>query len=286
MSSQRPVRIIHKNDIGAYLGNWKNAMQVIHSAITRKNPGEAQRYRIVRIPMPIESLSFNSGDFSMLLRYLDGKLEILEQTPLVVGQQIDYQAYADARLFLKVFFIFFRILLDDLSGIIRYFYKTNEGIELPKSFDDLQKKAKKGTLPADLCQLLEPTFSWFPKMKDTRDDLVHHFDSILLSFQQSTGGRNIIGHFNIRGRASHIEEDTRKYVGFLLGEYQKLIDNLLDHFDNKFQEWYGIVQGKSGRSMSIIEGGISLWWAYKYGGYRNETLQVVEGRGSPEQDNE
>lgn len=275
MSSQRPVGIIHKNDLGAYLGDWKNTMQTMYSAITRRNPGEAQRYRITRIPTPIESFSFNSGDFSILLRYLDDKLEILEQAQ-ITPNQFPYQSYADARLFLKVFFVFLRIQLDDLSGIIGYFYKANEGIELPKSFDSLQKRAKKGTLPADLCQLLEPTFSWFPKMKDTRDDLVHYFDSMLLSFQQGTGGRNIIGHFNIKGRASYIEGDTRKCVGLLLSEYQKLIDNLLDHFDSKFQEWYGIVQGKSSRSMSIIEGGISLWWAYKYGDYRNETLQVIE----------
>jgi hypothetical protein len=276
MSSQRPVRIIHRNDLGAYLGDWKNAMQVMYSAITRRNPGEAQRYRIARIPTPIESFSFNSNDFSILLGYLDDKLEILEQTPLVAGQQIDYQAYADARLFLKVFFIFLRILLDDLAAIIEYFYKKNEGIGLPPSFNDLQENAKKRVLPTDLYQLLEPTFLWFPEMRDTRDDLIHHYDSILLSFKQGTDGKSIIGHFNIKGRASRIEEDTRKHVGLLLSEYQRLIDNLLDHFDTKFREWYGIVQGKSGRSMSIIEGGISLWWAYEYGGYRNETLQVIE----------
>jgi hypothetical protein len=28
--------------------------------------------------------------------------------------------------------------------------------------------------------------------------------------------------------------------------------------------------------MSITEDGISLWWAYKYANYTNETLQVLE----------
>lgn len=253
-------------------------MQVIYPAIARKNPGEAQRYHITRIPTAIESFFFNGTDFSILLRYLNDKVEILEQTP-ITREQFPYQAYADARFFVKIFFVFSRALFDDLSGIIGYFYKTNEGIELPKSFDDLLKKCKKGALPDDLSQLFEPTFSWFPKMKNTRDDLVHYFDSILLSFKQGENRKNIVGYFNVRGRDSRDEEDIRKSIGLLLSEYQMFIDNLLDHFDAKFDKWYGMARGESSRTMSIIEDGISLWWAYKYGGYRNETLQVIEGIG-------
>lgn len=276
MDSPRLIRIIHKNDLSAYLGDWKNAMHFAYLTISRKNPSESQRYHVTNIPTPIESFSFNNTDFSILLGYLDDRLGILEQAR-IAPNQFPYQSYAEARVFLKTFFFFFRILLDDLSGIIGYFYKANGVTELPRSFDDLQKKAIKGTLPDDLQQLLQPTFSWFPKIKDSRDDLVHYFDSILLSFKQGKGGKNVVGHFNIKGRVSYNEEDTRKHIGLLLCEYQKLIDNLLDHFDTKFGEWYGIIQGKSGRTTSILEGnaGIMLWWAYKYGNYRNDNLQVI-----------
>ncbi len=250
-------------------------MHIVHLHMARKNPEKAQRYHIVNIPTPIESFSFNNTDFSILLNFLNDKLEILEQAR-ITPNEFPYQSYAEARVFLKSFFIFFRILLDDLSGVIGYFYKNNERIELPKSFNKLLKKAEKGTLPADLRKLLELSFSWFPKIKNTRDDLVHYFDSILLTFQQGIGEKNVVGYFNREGRTHYIEENVRKNIGLLLSEYQKFIDNLLDHFDTKFQEWYGIIQGKSGRTTSIIEGGIGLWWAYKYGDYRNDTLHVIE----------
>ena len=277
MSSPKLIRIVHKNDLSAYLGDWKNAMYLAYLTISRKNQSESQRYHITRIPTPIESFSFNSTDFSILLGYLDDRLRILEQVK-IAPNQFSYQSYAEARVFLKTFFFFFRILLDDLSGIIGYFYKANRVIELPRSFDDLQKKAVKQSLPDDLQQILQPTLLWFSKMKDSRDDLVHHFDSILLSFKQGKGGKNIVGHFNIKGRSSYIEEDTRQHIGLLLCEYQKFIDNLLDHFDTKFGEWYGIIQGESGRTTSILQGsaGITLWWAYRYGNYRNDNLQVIE----------
>lgn len=270
MTSQRPIRIVHKNDLSAYLGDWENMM----SMMSKIKPEESQHYRVPRIPTPFESFHFDSHDLSVLLAYLDDSLTILEGTPL---SQFNGQAYAEARVFLKTCFIIFPILLDDLSGIIGYFYKNNENLELKKSFDKLLKQSKKEGFPEDLSKLLEQTSSWFPEIKDTRDDLIHYYDSILLSFKEIEGGKNIIGHFHIKGRTPIAYEDTRKYLGLVFCEYQKLIDNLLDHFDAKFRYWYGIVQGKTSRTISIIEGAILLWWAYKYGNYRHEDLQVIEG---------
>jgi hypothetical protein len=168
-------------------------MQSMHSVMARRNQDKAQRYLVAKTPTPIESFSFNSADFQILLKYLDDKLVILEETP-ITPKQFSYQSYADARMFLKTFFIFLRILLDDLSGILEYFYKANERINLPSSFNDLQKKVKQGELP-ELYKLLEPTFLWFPAMRDTRNGLVHLFDSILLSFKQGANEKNIVGHF-------------------------------------------------------------------------------------------
>lgn len=275
MSPQTQIRITHKNDLRAYLGDWKTQMGILYITIAKRKPEESKRYHMTRIPKPIESFSFNSNDFSILLRYLDNTLRILEETP-VTPSEFPYQAYAETRVFLKAFFIFLRILLDDLSGIIEYFYKTNERLDLPESFDDLLKKADKSKLPEDLSKLLRPRRSWFQELKKTRDDLIHYYDSILISFKQNGEGRNVVGHFNIKGRTPYIHEDTRKYIGLVLSEYQELIDDLLDHFDERFKDWYGIVRGKTSRTTSIIEGDITLWWAYKYGNYRDQALQVDE----------
>jgi hypothetical protein len=275
MSPQTQIRITHKNDLRAYLGDWKTQMGILYITIAKRKPEESKPYHMTRIPRPIESFSFSSDDFSILLRYLDNTLRILEETP-VTPSEFPCQAYGEARVFLKAFFIFLRILLDDLSGIIEYFYKTNERLDLPKSFDELHKKADKSKLPEDLSKLLRPRRSWFQELKKTRDDLIHHYDSILISFKQNGEGRNVVGHFNIKGRTPYIHEDTRKYIGLALSEYQGLIDDLLYHFDERFKDWYGIVRGKTSRTTSIIEGDITLWWAYKYGNYRDQSLQVDE----------
>jgi len=217
-----------------------------------------------------------------MLAYLDDNLTVLEETPLIAGQRIDYQAYAEARVFLKACYIFFRILLDDISGIIEYFYKKNEPNVyrgLKKGLDALLNKAKNGELPEDLSKLLEQPIAWFPEMRKRRVDLEHNYESLLISFKHGEDGKTILGHFSTKGPTSTEYQDIREYFGFLLCEYQTFIDNLLDHFDNKFRDWYGIVQGKSGRTISIMEGcaALPLWWAYKHGDYRHEALQVSEG---------
>ena len=282
MSPQTQITITHKNDLRTYLGDWKTQMGTIYISIEKRDPEESKRYHMTRIPQPIESFSFNSDDFSIVLRYLDNTLRILEETP-VTPIEFPYQAYSEARVFLKAFFIFLRILLDDLAGIIEHFYKKNERFYKKKErlgrirgFNDLLKKADMSKGPENLSKLLRPRCSWFQELKKTRDDLVHNYDSILISFKQNGKGRNVVGHFNIKERTPYVHEDTRKYIGLALSEYQRLIDDLLDHFDERFKDWYGIVQGKTSRTTTIIEGGITLWWAYKYGNYRDQTLKVDE----------
>ncbi len=252
-------------------------MGILYVTIAKSEPEKSKRYYMTGIPKTIESFSFNSDDFSILLRCLDNTLRILEETP-VTPSEFPYNAYAEARFFLKAFFIFLRILLDDLSGIIEYFYKTNERLDLSKGkgFNKLLKEADKSKMPEDLSKLLKQKRSWFQELKKTRDDLVHRYDSILISFKQNGEGRNVVGHFNIKGPTPYVHEDTRKYIGLALSEYQRLIDDLLGHFDERFKDWYGIVRGKTSRTTTIIEGGIMLWWAYKYGNYRDQTLKVDE----------
>lgn len=269
MTSQRAISVGYKNNLLAYFGDWRMMMSIMR-------PEEPEYSRFVSIPAVFQSFSSNTYDFSLMLAYLDGKLTLLEETPLTPSQ-FNYQAYAEARAFLKTSYLLLRILLDDISGIIEYFYKKNEPrVEVKKSFDDLLKKAKKGGLPEGLSILLERSGSWFPEMRKRRVNLEHHYESMIITFERGEGGKRIPGHFGTKGRISIDYGDIRKYFGFVLCEYQTLIDNLLDHFDTKFNEWYGF---KPHRVLNIIEGcgALPLWWAYKYGNYRHKDLQVSEG---------
>jgi len=78
MSSPKLIRIVHKNDLSAYLGDWKTSMNVMSDAIGRRvSKEEGERYHITRNPKPFESFSFNSHDLSLLFTYLDDRLGVI-----------------------------------------------------------------------------------------------------------------------------------------------------------------------------------------------------------------
>ncbi len=181
---------------------------------------------------------------------------------------------------MKATYIFYRILLDTLAGIIEYFYKKNEGINLPYSFHDLLVQSKKwDKFPKDLSIILKKVNIWFPEVKDRRDDLVHYYESFLILIEGNKSGINILKHSN-RSYGNEFKNfgGIRKYIGFLLCEYQKLIDDLLDHFDSRFKIWYGIITSKTSRTQTVMEWNSAsmLWWAVKYGGYKDPDLGFIE----------
>ena len=256
--------IQYKNSLSTYIGSWRLILHQI---------SKGQQH--VDIPRELISLNDNTYDLSLMLSYLDNKLTILEVTPLTPNQ-FNYQAYAESRSFLKVCYLLTRILFDDVSGIIKYFYDKNEpNSGVTKDFNDLLKKAGNGKLPEDLSTLLERTIVHFHQMRSRRVDLEHNYESLLVSFKQDKDGKNILGHFSTKGHTSREYEDIREYLGNILFEYQTLIDNLLDHFDTKFEAWYRFVPY---RDMTILSDIVNmpLWWAYKYGNYRHKDLHVNE----------
>lgn len=264
MARSRPANINHKNNLSGYIGNWLTMM----NHIKKTQPP---------IRMPQEAVSYNDNiyDLSLMLSYLDNNLAILEETPLT-PDKFDYLAYAQARAFLKACYMFLRIILDNVSGIIKYFYDNNERkVGIPKSFEKLLKKADNRKLPEDLIALLQPSKEWFRQMRKRRGDLEHNYDSLLISFRKGKNGETILGHFSTKGHTTREYEDIRQYIGLVLCEHQKLIDNLLDHFDSKCRNWYGFAPH---RDMTIFDRLVDmpLWWAYKYGNYRHKDLHIIE----------
>lgn len=229
----------------------------------------------IRIPQEVISYNDNSYDLSLMLSYLDHNLTSLEGAPLA-PDGFNYMAYAQARGFLKVCYLLLRILLDDVSGIIKYFYDSNEPkIGLSKSFNKLLMKVDNGQLPEDLIALLQPSKEWFRQMRQRRVNLEHYYESMLISIKHEIDGQIILGHFGTRGRTVQEYEDIRTYFGFVLCGYQKLIDRLLDHFDSKFNCWYGFAPH---RDMTIFSDIVDmpLRWAYEYGAYRHKDLHIIE----------
>lgn len=271
MDGEETLQATHKNYLSTYLGDWKNILDLKSSLGSVKT----RRGGLTTTPAPFQSFASSTHDLYVVLAHLDAQMQTLEKQPPL---KLDYMAYSESKVFLKAFYIFFRILLDDIAAIIEYFYKHNEPkVAIPERYNELLKKAMNGSLPPDLTRLLTPTNSWFSTMKGRRDDLVHKYESLLISIEQGTHGQNRLGHFGIKQRSPMPYGDIREYIGALLNCYQTLIDSLLDHLDTKFLDWYRIVQGQSGRHMTILVGraALPLWWAYHYGGYRHEHLQIM-----------
>ncbi len=273
MTSRRLKIIHHQTDLTYYISEWRSRMNQMSRVLKVQPP--------VDIPQPLISLGDNIRDLSVMLSYLDVQLTILEETPPLAGQQIDYQAYSDARTFLKMCYLLVRILFDDVSGVIKYFYDKNEpnsGVtkSLNKLLNKAKNKDKKGELPEDLCVLLRQSIVHFPEMRGRRSNLVHDYESLLIFFDKNEDGKTILKHFSMKRYTSKEYVAIRQHFGDILCEYQKLIDNILDHFDNKFMDWYRFKPSRASKIIAEGYAGIMLWWAYKYGDYRKNGIVVIE----------
>jgi hypothetical protein len=260
-----------KNDFSTYLSDWFTTLQMISLNLqTKKMLGTK--------PKPFHALGDNTYELCLMLFYLDTKMRRLEESS---PNQIDMMSYSEARIFLKSVYIFFRILLDTVAAVIEYFYKENEKITLPHSFRKLISKQKAGQLPDELIRALNQSLSWFPDFKSRREDLVHHYQSFLILFQKDPRGKIALDHTYLN--SSYIPNgetlgNIRDYVGFFLKGYQGLVDALLDLFDLKFRDWYGIIGGYQSRTETIMEGisAYALWWAARYGHYQHADLRISD----------
>jgi hypothetical protein len=264
------MEAIHKNELSTYLSDLKMYIEM------RNKLSKIDKNKPQNIPKDFQEISEHTKDLWIVLRYLDSKLKILENNKLPLSDK--FQDLADAAVFLKCTYIFYQILLDTISRIIKYFYRENEGIKLPHSlFMPPDKSNKRKNIPEDFSVILNKIYKWFPLVKDRRDDIVHDCESLLILFEGSKSGINILKHSNItykKGIKSFGR--IREYIGFLLCVYQQLIDDLLDHFDTKFKDWYGIKMVRPGRTQTGRVGDILWWWAVKYGGYENPDLKFIE----------
>ena len=268
------MEVIHKNNLSAYLSDWREKIEMMNK-LSKKG-----KHKPYPFPKTFQAIFIQTLDLSVVLRYLDLRLKILENNKLPFSEK--YQDYADAIVFLKATYMFYQILLETLAVIIRYFYEENEGIKLPhKLFLPPGKGKKMKKIPKDLSDILNKVYIWFPQVEKRRGDLVHGCESFLILFERNKGGMNILKHSNIpyEEKIKNFGE-IRKYIGFLLCVYQQLIDDLLDHFDSKFESWYGAYIGKAGRTSTLMEWNSSsmLWWAVNYGGYKNPDLELRDNK--------
>ena len=187
-----------------------------------------------------------------------------------------YGAYSEAISFLDAIYLFSRILLDSAAGVVkhRYFYKCNEGSELPKSFSDIYNKSVKGELPNKLNSVFSSCEPWFPQFKDRRDDIVHHYETNFIAIRRNSEGETTAQQFSPLKKTQEIE-DLRSYIGMVMAGYQHFVDGLLDYWDEMFLSWYNMSFFRHsttfmGRCANI------LWWAHKYGGYTNDNMVVNE----------
>lgn len=219
-----------------------------------------------------------------MLELLDNRLIQMEDHVKDINPDEDFEsfskAYTEAMTFMDATYIFLRSLLDDVTGVIEYFYKSNKVAKLPQSFFDLLKKAKAGLVPKELILILQPCQEWFPELKKQRDDILHRYETNLIGFVRNPKKRGWTS-IQFSGRDSASMESggvgIHSNLGVLLAEYQRFIDDLLDLWDKKFMEWYGIVSSRNSRNLSTLVGRSAnmLFWASIYGRYTDEEMTIT-----------
>lgn len=276
MCEEKFMEITHKNYLIGYLSHWQSAMKA-REAVRQSGTFAAG------LPQPVKSFTRREYGICLMLELLDDRLKQVEYLvkDIEPGKDIGLfsKGCSEAMTFMDTTYIFVRSILDDVSAIIEYLYKSNKMAGIPKSFSDLLKKAKAGRVPEDLIQVLQPCQDWFPKLKKDRDDIVHEYETNFIGFVMNPKERGWTS-IQFSGKTSGVIENggvgIRANLGVLLANYQSFIDDLLDLWDRKFFEWYGIVSSRNSRPSSILEGRSAnmLLWAINYGKYTNDKLLI------------
>ncbi|MCK4784608.1 MAG: hypothetical protein KAV87_12720 [Desulfobacteraceae bacterium] len=266
------MRIEHKNCLQTYLGNWLMAMDVKARAEGKPSSG-------LRVPQPLQSLMRHELNLCLMLELFDERLTRFEKSLNGKKEDYDYGAHSEAITFLDAIYLFSRILLDSAAGVVRHYYNcNNRGRELDKSFNDLYKKSVNGELPNNLNKVFSECEAWFPQLKARRDDIVHRYEIYFIGFRRNSNGETAALQISHRENTHAISDevlrsDLRSYIGMVMAGYQRFVDGLLDYWDEMFRSWYSISVFRHstpllGRSANI------LWWAYRYGEYRNDNMVV------------
>src|SRR3990172_2888805 len=159
------ITVSHKNDLRTYWGNWANLIRMI-------TPNGHDRYSFDRIPLVIESLATDQTELEFVLSHLHDHLSVIETTQI---SSFDYLSYAESRVFLKMFFVSLRVVLDNVNGVIEYLYKINRDTEpLSPSFAKTLRNALQNRLSPNLKDIFINANQWFPEFTKTRNDLVHY----------------------------------------------------------------------------------------------------------------
>lgn len=267
------MQIEHKNDLSSYLSNWLNFVRSSH--LKPRDPKATKE----GAPVVSNALFFHSNKINLILMLLEERLLRIESSwaqirkPLTPSsfEKFDHRAYAEAGLFFESIFFYLKIYLDDIAGIIRHFYRDKN---LPGNYSKLVKSIdRRSDFPDDLAMVIRPAKDWFSQLKVRRDDITHHFEGYILTVGNNT-------EYFSRKYENGVSEyfgEIRTYMGGVLRDCQILIDNLLDHFDDKFKEWYGIIGCLRHQSTIYIDSACQmLWWAYTYSNYRHKYMRIIE----------
>jgi hypothetical protein len=227
---------------------------------------------------PVQSVMRQELNLCLMLELFDERLTRFERSLTGDRANCDFGAYAEAMAFLDATYLFSRMLLDCAVGVVthRDLDKSEKGRALPKSFGEMYKRSVKGELPSRLNTVFLECKTWFPGLKDRRDAIVHHYETYFIVFGQNSKGEKTARQFSpIGGSQVAREEDLRSYIGMVMAGYQTFVDGLLDYWDEMFARWYGMSVFRDSTTLVGRRGNI-LWWAYRYGGYRNDSLLINE----------
>jgi hypothetical protein len=270
------MMVTHTNWIPGYVSDLLYVLDVV--AHSKGKPASR-----LRASQALESLRRHELSVCLMLELLEDRLTRFEESLRRERKHCDFGAYAEAMVFLDAIYLFVRMLLDCAVGVLRHrdMDVDGKGRELPKSFDDMVKRAITKKLPGDLNTVFCGSSLWFPLFKDRRDAIVHEHETYLIVFGTDAEGRRTAGQFSPQGKNQATgTENLREYVGTVMAGYQTFVDRLLEYWDGTFRTSRGVTVHRN-RITFVGRSGNILLWAHKYGGYKDANLCISDGSEGP-----
>ena len=153
--------IQHKNSLTGYISDLQMRIDIMAR-------GQGKPPSRSAIPRPVQALIRHEQSICILLELLEERLTRIEAA-LPRKDDSVFIAYAEALVFLDAVYIFTRMALDSVAGIIECLYKQYARETLPPRFKDMLNLSTKGGLPGSLNAVFSSAGNWFRQFRDRRE---------------------------------------------------------------------------------------------------------------------
>ena len=154
-----------------------------------------------------------------------------------IGEIYRSEFYSALTMDLEIFFIYLRILMDDIAGITPYFFDKKRGCIPCNSFHDQKEWFVKKSPKLDpvFLEWLQKETEWFDKIKDERERVIHYKANNVIFFDKKDNKIELL-YQDIWDHGFVINQPKLKPLMNTVKGYVKNFYSFCKFYDNHFLE--------------------------------------------------